>query len=252
MRTNVDDREATERVREALSRIAAVRGLDGRLVVDVPVMYPSGATVVVELERNADRYWVSDMGHGRIETEFVAAQEYFATAARRVASEYSVEFDGNAIFALWVPSARLEAAIICVANASNRACSDAIRAASEAKGRRENDRIFERIEKVFGPKQVNRSIDLAGRHAHWEAHNVVIFPDRRRAVFEAMTSHPNSVSSRFLMFSDIKSADEDISLNAVVRDLSSVDEKAQIIGNVANIVAFDATDEELKRFAKAS
>ena len=67
-----------------------------------------------------------------------------------------------------------------------------------------------------------------------------------------MTSHPNSVSSRFLMFSDIKSADEDISLNAVVRDLSSVDEKAQIIGNVANIVAFDATDEELKRFAKAS
>ena len=67
-----------------------------------------------------------------------------------------------------------------------------------------------------------------------------------------MNSHPNSVSSRFLMFSDIKSADEDISLNAVVRDLSSVDEKAQIIGNVANIVAFDAADEELKRFAKAS
>ena len=67
-----------------------------------------------------------------------------------------------------------------------------------------------------------------------------------------MTSHPNSVSSRFLMFSDIKSADEGISLNAVVRDLSSVDEKAQIIGNVANIVGFDATDEDLKRFAKAS
>ncbi len=54
------------------------------------------------------------------------------------------------------------------------------------------------------------------------------------------------------MFSDIKSADEDISLNAVVRDLSSLDEKAQIIGNVANIVGFDATDEDLMRFAKAS
>ena len=252
MRINIDDREATERVREALSRVAAVRGLDGRIVVDVPVMYPSGATAVVEVERNVDRYWVSDMGHGRIETEFVAAQDYFSAAARRAASDYGVEFDGNAIFALWVPSARLEAAIVCVANASNRACSDAIRVASEAKGRRENDRIFQRIQKVFGPEHVTRSLDVAGRHAHWEAHNVVVFSDRRRAVFEAMTSHPNSVSSRFLMFSDIKSADEEISLNAVVRDLSSLDEKAQIIGNVANIVGIDATDEELMRFAKAS
>lgn len=252
MKASIDDLQAVGRVREALARIASVRGLDGRLVVDVPIMYPSGATVVVEIERNGDRYWVSDMGHGLVEAEFVAAQGFFSSAARQAAEVYGVEFDGCALFALWTPSARLEAAIICVANASNRACSEAIRAASEAKERKATERIFKRIQAVFGAKHVTRSAVLVGRHTQWDAHNVVVFPDRRRAVFESMTAHANSVSSRFLMFSDLKAADEELSLNAVVRDTSSLGDKAQIVGNVANIVSLSATDDDLRRFAQAS
>ncbi|MBL3575979.1 hypothetical protein JMK10_19645 [Rhodovulum sulfidophilum] len=53
------------------------------------------------------------------------------------------------------------------------------------------------------------------------------------------------------MFSDIRAADEAISLNAVVRDISALDEKAQLIGDVANIVGIEGTDDEYRRFAMA-
>lgn len=241
-----------DRVRSALQRLASVRELDGRVSVSLPVMYPSGATVVVEIERNDDRYWVSDMGYGLVEAEISGAQTFYGKIASRIADDFGVGFDGNAMFALWVASSRLEAAIACVANASSRASSEAILQASEAKIRRQNEKIFERVRAVFGDHSVTRSADIIGKHAHWEAHNVVTLPNRHRAVFEHMTAHTTSVSTKFLMFSDIKSAEANISLNAMVRDITALDEKGQIIGDVANILSLSASDEQIIEYARAS
>lgn len=252
MTAALDDRVTIDRVRSALQRLASVQDLDGRVSVSLPVMYPSGATVVVEIERNDDRYWVSDMGYGLAEAEMSGAQTFYGKIASRIAHDFGVGFDGNAMFALWVASSRLEAAITCVANASNRACSEAILQATEAKSRRQNDKIFERVSAVFGKRSVTRSADIIGRHAHWEAHNVVVFPNRHRAVFEHMTAHTTSVSTKFLMFSDIKSAEAEISLNAIVKDIGALDEKGQMIGDVANILSFTASDEQIIEYARAS
>jgi len=240
------------RVRDALTRIAAVRDLDGRTVIDVPIMYPSGATAVVDISRNGDRYWVSDMGRGHVECEMSGAESFYGKIASRVADDFGIGFDGDAMFALWVTSARLESAIVCVANASSQASSEAVRQAIDTKLRAQNERIFERIRTVFGEQSVARSVDITGRHASWEARNVVVFSDRRKAIFEHMTSHPNSVSSKFLMFTDIKSADLGISLNAMVRDIRNLDEKAQMIADVGNIIQMSATDEQIIRYARAA
>lgn len=248
----VDDRLTLDRVRSALQRIASVQELDGKIAVSLPVMYPSGATVVVEIERNDDSYWVSDMGYGHVEAEMAGAQSFYGKIASRVADDFGVGFDGSAMFALWVNSSRLEAAITCVANASNKACSEAVLQAVEAKGRRQNEKIFERVKAVFGDRSVTRSADIAGRHAHWEAHNVVVFPNRHRAVFEHMTAHTNSVSTKFLMFSDIRSADLDISLNVMIRDIRELDEKGQMVADVANILSLTASNDQIREYARAS
>lgn len=240
------------RAREALSRISSVRELDGRLMIDLPVMYPSGSMVVVEVERNRDRYWVSDAGHGLIEAEFMGAVEFFPRSARKSAEDFAVDFDGNAMFALWVSDTRLEAAIAAVANASSVASHDAIRRASEVQGRRQNEKIFEQISRVFGAKTVARSAEINGRHATWDAHNVVIFPNQRKAIFEYMTEHSNSVSSKFLMFSDIRAKSDETSLNAVVRRIDQLDRKAQLVGDVANILPLDASDDVYRRSASAA
>ena len=192
------------------------------------------------------------MGIGKLEAEFSAAQDYFARIAGRVADEFGVKFDGHSVFVAWVSSSKIESALISVANASNKACSEAIRHAEDAKGRRQNERIFAKIRDVFGERSVARSADIRGRHAHWEAHNVVVLSNHKKAVFEPMTSHANSVSSKFLMFTDIKAADQGVSLNVVVRNVGILDEKAQIIGDFANILSVDSSDEEYRLFAEAA
>lgn len=252
MTSSTTNKNLIARVKEALARIASVRESDGRVLVDLPIMYPSGAMAVVEVVRNRDKFWVSDMGHGLLEAEFMAADPYYGRVARKIAEEFSVDFDGNAIFALWVSEGRLEAAIICVANASNKACSEAIRQASEVHARRQNERIFSRIVKVFGERFVTKSAPINGAHASWEAHNVVVLPKDRRAVFEFMSGHPNSVSNKFLMFTDIQKAHPNFALNAVVHSVSELDEKAQIVGDIANIVEINASDDIYKQYAVAA
>lgn len=247
------ERERLEgRAREALSRLASVREMGGKIMIDLPIMYPSGAMAVVEVERNGDRVWVSDCGHGLVEAEFAGAIEFYARAAEKIAKEYSVSYDGYAIFALWVSEARLEAAIVAVANASCVASREAIRHATEVQGRRQNEKIYERIARVFGPKIVERESEIAGRRAIWNVHNVVTIADQRRAVFEFMTEHPNSVSNKYLMFSDIRSRNVSISLNAVVSNLQRLDTKAQMISDVANVIQIGADDEVFRSYALAA
>jgi hypothetical protein len=241
-----------ERVREAVVRLAGAREMDGRVVVDLPIMYPSGAMVVVQVERNGDKVLVSDMGYGLVEAELSAAEEFYGSSAAKAADEFSVGFDGYAIFALWVPIGRLESAVACVGNASSRAAAEAVRRAANVQSRSQNERIFDRIAKVFGKKIVTRSAEISGRHVAWPAHNVVVFPNRRRAIFEYMTNHANSASNKFMMFSDIRAVDESISLNTVVKSVDELGEKAQMVGDVANIVPMQATDDQFRRFAEAS
>jgi hypothetical protein len=253
IRSEADISRLYERVRQALSRIASAReGGDGRIIVSVPVLYPSGSTASVGIDSNKDQCFVSDLGMGFAEAEFEGAADSYGRAASATAERFGVRYDGHSIFTLWVPMDRIEAAIINVANASCEATGQAIRAAAEIKFPRRNEQLFQRVARVFGEQSVARRADVVGRHATWEAHNVVALPNQRKAIFEYVTEHQNSISSKFLMFSDIKQADETVSLNAVVSRIDQLSPKAQIIGDVANILALRATDHDYLEYAKAS
>ncbi|MBC6404092.1 MAG: hypothetical protein GDA39_03560 [Hyphomonadaceae bacterium] len=150
-------------VEQALHRIASVDVMDGRALVRMPVMYPSGANCSVEVETNKDTCRVSDMGFGLVEAEYTGATEYYAKAARDASQACGTEFDGNAVVALGVPVSRLESAIVCVANASNQAAHEAIRIASDQKSRRRNGEVFDQAISVSGEEHVAESADIEGR-----------------------------------------------------------------------------------------
>lgn len=248
-----ENQELQSRIAQAVERLMGRRErAGGQVHVSVPVTYPSGASVVVEIEQNADRIWVSDMGAGILEAEMMGAQESYQQLARKKADEFGVGYDNRAMFVLWAPSGRLESAIVCVANASAQAAADAVRHASEAQSRRQNALVFERVKRIFGERHVSRTAEIYGRRSSWEAHNVVLFPDSHRAVFEPMAAHPNSVSAKFLMFSDLRDAELDVSLNAVVESLDSLDRKSQMVGDVANIIELRAADDLYRRYGRAA
>ena len=239
---------------EAAARLMACRDSDGgKVMIDVPVTYPSGSSVVIEIEQNADRIWVSDMGMGLVEAEMMAAQDSYQNLARAKADEFGVGYDNSAMFVLWVPSGRLEAAIVCVANASAQAAADAVRHAAEVTARKQSAVVFERVTSVFGAQSVSKSVELRGKRSAWEAHNVVLLPNARRAIFEPMTMNANSISSKFLMFSDLREIDgSQFSLNAVVENIRELDAKAQMVGDVANIIDLKASDDVFRQYGNAA
>lgn len=252
MTVSLAKNQLLSRVSVALARIARCRDSGERILVDLPILYPSGSSAVVEVEQNGDKVWISDMGLGHIEADLMNATDSYKKLAAQKAKEFGVEYDGHTLFALWVPISRIEAAIICVANASTQAAAEAIRKACETSIRSQDEAFFERVTSLFGKKYVARTAEVAGKRMSWEAHNVVDFPDGKRAIFEPMSKSANSISSKFLMLSDIKATHSNISLNVIVPDIVNLDAKAQMVADLANILPIDAPDKTLKQFAIAS
>lgn len=250
MIAELENHELKKLITDAAARLTSSRGTDGdRMLLDIPVTYPSGSSVVVEVEQKNNRVWVSDMGAGLLEAEMMAAQDSYQSLARTKAEEFGVQFDNSAMFALWVPLGRLEAAIVCVANASAQAAADAIRHVSEQQSRRQSALVFDRVSEIFfGSRRVVRSTEVRGKRTAWKAHNVVLFSDAHRAIFEPMTMNANSISSKFIMLSDLREAGEALSLNVVVEDIKSMDPKAQIVGDVANLIDLKVADEVFRQF----
>ncbi|MBC6437360.1 MAG: hypothetical protein GDA52_04295 [Rhodobacteraceae bacterium] len=242
-----------ERLKEAFAGLMASRhSIGGRILLDVPTIYPSGASAVVEIEQNGDRVRVSDMGNGLLEAEMMAAQDSYQPLARKKAEAFGIRFDNRAMFTLWVPEGRVEGAIVCVANASTQAAAEAVRAASEVRSRQRSELLFERIDRVFGSRAVARTAEIKGRRATWNARNVVTLPNARRAIFEPMNNNTISVSGKFLMFTDIREAETGIALNAVVEDSQNLNAKAQMVADIASIIDLRSPDETFIRLGAAA
>jgi hypothetical protein len=239
-----------DRIRAAVARLMTVRNDGGSFRVNVPVLFPSGSCCAIEVMPGQDEAFISDMGLGHFEAEFSGASEFYDAQARKASEQFGVGYDGFSIFALKVPIGRLEGGIAAIANASVRAASAAILRASEEKERRQNDVVYDRILQVFDPRLVAKEADIRGARDVWGAHNVVMFPNGQKAVFEFVSEHRNSISSKFFMFSDISGSDDPVSLNAVVRDREAMPASGAMLEDVGNVIEMTANDNVFKRYAQ--
>jgi hypothetical protein len=67
-------------------------------IIKTPLMYPSGASVVVEVTQHGDRFFVSDMGYGFQESEMIGASSFYPIQARLLASRFGIRFDNQSFF----------------------------------------------------------------------------------------------------------------------------------------------------------
>ena len=146
---------------------------------------------------------------------------------------------------------KIEAAITAVSNASVFSASNAIYKAAEEKDRHRNTELFEKVVQVFGNKYVAKAAELKGRDAVWDAHNVVILPSGRKAIFEYVSESQNSIASKFMMFSDLAKADHGFSLTSVVSNIERIGKKGSMLADVSTILALAANDDEYRTRAIA-
>jgi hypothetical protein len=247
-----DSSKAIEgRLKQAVARLMTVRVDGERARLTVPVLYPSGSGCAVEIMTSGDKCFVSDLGFGHMEAEMQGADAYYGVCAKSASERFGVGFDGLSVFTTWASFDKIEGAIAGVANASVQAAATAIFRAVEEKDKQKNTELFERVKEIFGAPSVARSADLKGRDAVWQAHNIVLLSDHRRAVFEFVSENTNSISSKFLMFSDLSKRKDEFSLNSVVRSVEKLGRKGAMLADVSNILSVSDPAAEFIRYAKA-
>jgi hypothetical protein len=213
--TRTDFAELAEQVARGLGKADL---LDGRAFIRTPVLFPSGATVVVVMEdEGGGWYRLSDLGQGRDETEVLGVAGAYRHQAQEVARLSGLTLEGNALVLPGVLAAQLVAGTMPVANAAARALERAsLRAASRP---REDtiEKLVSRLVTVFSKAQVKRGEDVRGASTHaWQVDAVVTTGDHL-AVFDVVTSHPASIVWARAKFHDFARLEAPPARVAVVR-----------------------------------
>ena len=97
----------------------------------LPLLYPSGATVVVRIEQGDNRYFVSDWGLGYQETDLYGAGTFYVRHGRQVAEKAGVGFDNQAFFVMEASREQLAGAVVTIGNCSQEAAMRAADALAE-------------------------------------------------------------------------------------------------------------------------
>jgi hypothetical protein len=245
-----DTLDLSKRLTDAVQRLMTVRHDDHAFRISVPILYPSGSGCAVEVTANGENIFVSDIGIGHMEAEYAGASEIYVKEAGKAADRYGVRFDGYSIFNLRTSIDRIEGAIVAVSNASVQAASAAILRSAENKDRNSNNDVFDRLMSIFSTHLLVRTADIKGQRDTWPAHNVVIFPTGQKAVFEFVNPHQNSISSKFLMFSDLLASGATLALNTVTEDISKLGSRGAMLSDVSNMIELSAEDAEFEKYAR--
>jgi hypothetical protein len=247
----VANEQLRQRIADAVGRLITTRQFGETALVSLPVMYPSGAFAGVHVTVSGDKCFVSDSAIGYREADLAGVGDYFDAAARDAAEWFGVNYDGASVFVASAALSRIEGAIIGVATASSSAVTRALLRAAEAKEQSRNSAVFEIVSEVYGHTNVTKQQEVAGKEASWEAHNVVLL-EGRRAIFEFVSNHTNSIASKFLMFSDIGRIEDPPALNSVVEALETLGPKGTMLHDVSNVIPLNASRETFRQYARAA
>jgi hypothetical protein len=240
-------------VEELARELVSVEYRSGSSFIRTPLLYPSGGSVVVRVdEHSASSYFVSDMGFGYQEAEFMGASLTYARHARLIAENAGVRFDHHAFFVIQVGRDQLAGAVATIANCSLEATTVAAYKLAERKVADEADRLYQRLITIFEPAAVRRNEEVIGAsHTSWPVATIVRSDRGRLTIFEPVTPHHASVASVATKFNDISLLDTPPNRVAVVRNKQEMGTYLAVISQTADVVTRDAPDKTIVRLAAA-
>jgi hypothetical protein len=240
-------------VEDVAQELVATEHRAGGSFIRVPLLYPSGTTVVVRIQEGVDKFFVTDAGLGHQEAELMGASLIYSRHARPIADAAGVRFDNQAFFVLEASRDQLPGAVITIANCSQEATMRAADALAEQTFEDSKTRLFDRLVEVFTPKAVVKNAEVIGAsNQKWRVTAIVTLPEVRPIAFEPVTKHPNSVASATMKFGDIALRDGAPNRVAVVHKRTEFGPLLTVLARSANIIEDDAPNERIRRLASAA
>lgn len=180
---------------------------DHSAIVGTAVNYPDGASVVVRIEPEGDRFYVSDDGYASLAAELMGGSRSFAKIARGVADRAGVRFDLRSFFVLEVERSRLPGAVAAIANASANAVERTVYAMERERIKRTRSIFEARLMEAFGDSAIFE-VEIPGASRSWEFAAGVQGHDGFEAVYEYVSPSFNSVASANLKIGDVRNMRE--------------------------------------------
>jgi hypothetical protein len=216
----------------------------------MPLLFPSGSYVVVKVTNGGPGYSVSDMAAGFEEARQVRAVQSFNRHAPALAASAGIEFDARTFYVRDVNRDQLAGAVATVANCSQSAATLASFRQASIDSRDAEDRLFARLEKLFGKVETKPHIvGLSG--TEWEVDAQVRVGDQI-ALFEAVSPAKQSIYATVAKYHDIARLSHPPVRIAAVHSRADLGSMLGVLSQAANVVEDITPDSTILRFARAA
>ncbi len=243
------DMALDDAVAHAVADLMHVRSWGASRHVSLPFFYPSGANVVVKVERALGGFSVSDNGLGYRELDNVGGSRFFSSNARKVAGSVGAWHDSRAIMTE-VSADELAAAIAEIGAASWQLVTKAMNSIDRLSQSDVIDHLYSRLDRIFGHHKVEREAHIFGPSTHkWEV-DALVHVDGRDAVFEFVSNHHNAVYPASAMFHDLALLETPPALTAVVSHKDEFGYLLNILAQAANVIEQGQSDRAYQAAAK--
>lgn len=238
-----------EQIANEIARaLVRVSTRDQAMRLSLPLLYPGGSMVGVELSRLRGGFLVSDAGGARREAGMLGGERAFQRIAQEVASRFGVRFDHNMIFDLDVEEADLLPAVIAVANAAKTAVENAALHLAATEHADHRAYLWDRLQGIYGAKFLREPVAFKGASESWDFDAAVKVNDHL-ALFQVVTPNANSVNSAVTKFLDVRDMGEGAPSRVSVVTNKDRTPRLLVLGRTSRILPADATDEQYRRVA---
>lgn len=239
-----------EKVTRALS---SARVNSGGVFVNTPLLHPSGSSVVVRIDNLDGRFFVSDMAQAQQEAEMMGAERTFQYHAPIIARQAGIGFDRQSFFVAEVSESQVTGAVTAVANCSCEATTIVAYKLAENKNDDYLERLYDKLDHVFGRDRVERDVELAGASStKWQVAAEVHGPTDHSYLFDFVSPHPNSIAAAVTKFGDIAELHNAPDRVAVVQDQKKLGTRLTVLARTANVIELDAPDGVYQKVAMAA
>ncbi len=235
-------------VESAASDLVRLRQAGEAIFLNLPMLYPDGSFVTVKIEMMEDSIKVSDAGFAYREVEDLDASKSFRRTAEKIADEAGVVVGDRSIFTE-TNAVQLERAIYDVASTSWRVARVISERVFEEDDFELSDALSARLKFVFGAEKVAEGERVLGHSTTEWPVSALVTIDGRKAVFQVVSEHPNSVYRTSTAFHDIAEAGRDLRLVAFVRSKAALGAKKLALLSPGRVLEEGQADDFFRRAA---
>lgn len=240
-------------VDKAVQSLVSVEHFRAASIVSMPVMYPSGASVVLEVSSQGGRAFISDRGGGFQEAEYMGLTRFFGKEAPRVAAESGIGFDGREMFVIEVPIDAISGAMAVVAACSANAAVACALKAAERHEKVAKDSLFDKLTDIFGATGFEKDVPIIGASNHEWRVDALVKSQRSLVVFNSVTKSYVSATGTAAKFHDFALLETAPKRVAVVTSRKDIGDWIGVLSSASDaVIEINAANDQFLKIGAAA